>query len=328
MFGWPKKTHFNRRRNDIQVSNNHIIFTSFDYRYEFHFVRPNILILDEPTSGLDSSACFQTVSVMQGLTKDPHYPTGVVCTIHQPSARVFNLFDHIYIISYNGYCIYEGTPQHMLDYLSNVGLVCPQFHNPADFIAEVASGEYGHDEVQRLIEVKERNDLRLPDDQVGSDLSLAQYSSQIHYPTFLHIWILLQRTTKQILRDPMLNWLRLFSHVITAIFIGLLYGTEVGEPALCPPLESPLNDLERFSEYRAKYQADLITSTENLAFIFFTLMFTLFGAMMPIIMTFPANLNVLKKEKTNGWYSLAAYYTALSLAEIPFQVSIDIKLSI
>ena len=44
---------------------------------------PKILLLDEPTSGLDSSACFQTVSVMQRLTRDKHCPTGVVATIHQ-----------------------------------------------------------------------------------------------------------------------------------------------------------------------------------------------------------------------------------------------------
>ena len=258
---------------------------------------------------------------MQRLTRDAYCPTGVVCTIHQPSARVFNLFDHIYIISYNGYCIYEGSPQHMLEYLSNVDLVCPQFHNPADFIAEVASSEHGQEQVQRLNEVKERIDLQMPD-LIVADRSLSQYSSQINYPTFLHIWILLQRTSKQIIRDPMLNWLRLLSHVTTAIFIGVLYGAEVGEPALCPPTVSPLNDLEQFTQHRTKYQSDLVTTTENLAFIFFTLMFTLFGAMMPIIMTFPANLNVLKKEKTNGWYSLAAYYTALSVAEIPFQVSV------
>jgi len=163
--------------------------------------RPNILILDEPTSGLDSSACFQTVSVMQRLSKNDRHPIAVVATIHQPSARVFNLFDHIYVISYNGYCIYEGSPQQMLDHLTSVDLHCPQFHNPADYIAEVASAEHGTEALERLIEVKHRQDAAL-DVQKGSSRSLAQYSEMNNYPTLLHIWILIQRTTLHILRDP------------------------------------------------------------------------------------------------------------------------------
>lgn len=178
-----------------------------------------LLIADEPTSGLDSSACFQTVTVMERLSKNERHPTAVVCTIHQPSARVFNLFDHVYVISYNGHCIYEGTPKQMLAHLNSVDLRCPQFHNPADYIAEVASGEYGTEAVDKLIEVKHRQDAaRAP--QQGSTRSLAQYSEMMSYPTLLHIWILMQRTTIHILRDPMLNSLRLLSHLLTALFIG------------------------------------------------------------------------------------------------------------
>lgn len=181
--------------------------------------RPNILILDEPTSGLDSSACFQTISVLQRLAKDRQYPMGIVCTIHQPSARVFNLFDQIYIVSYNGYCIYQGSPKDMLQYLATVDLICPQFHNPADFIAEVASGERGTDVVHKLIELKERDDMRLPN-IMASNRTLVSYSNDNSYPTFLHIGILIKRTFLQIMRDPILNWLRFISYMMTAFFVG------------------------------------------------------------------------------------------------------------
>lgn len=177
------------------------------------------MILDEPTSGLDSSACYQTVSVMQRLTRNTRYPIAVVTTIHQPSARVFNLFDQIYIVSYNGNCIYHGSPKDMIDRLSSVDLHCPQFHSPADFIAEVASGEHGAEAVDRLIELKKNDDSMLAN-QLGNDKSLSQYSDMNRYPLFLHIWILVQRTTLQIVRDPMLNSLRFASHALTAMFIG------------------------------------------------------------------------------------------------------------
>lgn len=156
---------------------------------------------------------------MQRLSKNDRHPIAVVCTIHQPSARVFSLFDHIYILSYNGYCIYEGSPRRMLEHLASVDLHCPQFHNPADYIAEVASGEHGTEAVEKLVEVKHLQDASLSE-QKGSSRSLAQYSEMISYPTLLHIWILIQRTTLHILRDPMLNTLRLMSHLLTAVFIG------------------------------------------------------------------------------------------------------------
>ncbi|KAF7490470.1 ATP-binding cassette sub-family G member 1 [Sarcoptes scabiei] len=260
--------------------------------------KPNFLILDEPTSGLDSSACYQTVSVMKNLTRDKQSPIGVISTIHQPSARVFNLFDHIYIISYNGYCIYEGSPKNLLQHLSKVDLICPQFHNPADFIAEVASNEHGPKCLQKLIDLKEQQDMSLPDSSPQNEHWL-----NIRTKTNIQFCCI---------------YIRLASHILIAVFISVLYGDQIGVPSLCPLLKSPLDDLENFATFRKAYQIDVLISTENIAYIFFTLMFAMFGSMMPIIMTFPSNLETLKKEKTNGWYSIAAYYTGSVLSEIPY----------
>lgn len=284
--------------------------------------RPNILILDEPTSGLDSSACYQTVALLQRLTKMGKNSIAVVATIHQPSARVFNLFDHVYILSYNGHCIYEGSVPNLLPNLASVELICPQFHNPADFIAEVGSGEHGIEPVESLIRYKQNDDRALTE-HIGNSRSLTEYSEMASHPIFSHLWILYERCTLMTIRDPMLNTLRLLSHVATAVFIGILYGPYLGAPSLCPPIISPLNDLENFPAYRQEYQRDVVTSTENLAFIFFMLMFNLFGSMMPTIMAFPSQMFILRKEKINGWYSLFTYFLAMSVSEIPFQVSAD-----
>lgn len=56
----------------------------------------------------------------------------VICTIHQPSALLFDKFDHLYTIA-GGFCIYTGSGLNIIPYLSSFGLNCPEFHNKADY---------------------------------------------------------------------------------------------------------------------------------------------------------------------------------------------------
>lgn len=56
----------------------------------------------------------------------------IVCTIHQPSALVFGLFDHLYAIA-EGQCIYSGDTQLLVPYLAESDLICPETYNPSDY---------------------------------------------------------------------------------------------------------------------------------------------------------------------------------------------------
>ncbi|XP_058985482.1 ATP-binding cassette sub-family G member 1 [Musca domestica] len=98
---------------------------------------PKIFFLDEPTSGLDEVTAAQCIRLLRSLAQRGHT---VVCTIHQPSATIFNYFDNVYVLA-KGKCVYQGSPRALVSYLSHADKKCPKHYSPPDYIIELCDFE-------------------------------------------------------------------------------------------------------------------------------------------------------------------------------------------
>ncbi|XP_034256947.1 ATP-binding cassette sub-family G member 4-like [Thrips palmi] len=303
---------------------------------------PPVMFLDEPTSGLDSSSCFQCLSLLKSLSQGGRT---IVCTIHQPSARLFEMFDQLYALA-EGQCIYQGSVHGVVPFLASMGLECPSYHNPADYVMEVACGEHG-EHVPKLVTAVANgkcNNLyqtgKSALQQPGNGASLSASTcdcglsvssmrsgpgapdscqscpSCAHSATTLldssdeslsgggfptstasQFCILLKRTFLSIMRDQTLTQFRLISHLTVGLLLGAIY-------------------------YGIGNEASKVMN--NAGCIFFTVLFVMFTAMMPTILTFPMEMSVFVREHLNYWYSLKSFYLAKTVADLPFQLAFSV----
>lgn len=102
--------------------------------------KPSLLLfLDEPTSGLDSQSSTAIVQVLKDLARAGQ---AIMCTIHQPSATLFEEFERLLLLRKGGQTVYFGNigdnSREVLDYFEgNGGRICESHENAAEYILEV-----------------------------------------------------------------------------------------------------------------------------------------------------------------------------------------------
>ncbi|XP_073989097.1 ATP-binding cassette subfamily G member 4-like isoform X2 [Rhodnius prolixus] len=258
---------------------------------------PSVLFLDEPTTGLDDLSSSQCISLLKSLARGGRT---VICSIHTPSAKLFALFDNVYIVA-DGQCIFQGLGEDIVPFLSSFGLNCPKHYNPADFMVEVSSGEYGYylDRMMNAVDngrcKRWNKPFKTKEENPNSDNKLRKVEDMPDYgcSTWTQFTILLGRMFLQTWR----NWTQLAIKIIMHILVGLLIGALF-----------------------FKMGNDGSKTLYNFGFCFISMIVFMYIPMLPALVWFPMEVQMLKREHFNRWYGLNSYFSALTLARLPLQL--------
>jgi ABC-type multidrug transport system ATPase subunit len=209
--------------------------------------RPKLLLfLDEPTSGLDSQTSWSICNLMETLTKNGQ---AILCTIHQPSAMLFQRFDRLLLLAKGGKTVYFGEVGQgattLMDYfVRNGGPACPPGANPAEHMLDVIGAAPGaqtdidwptvwrqsseYQDVQKeLAKLRELVNQPSP----VSDLSDQASYSEFAAPFVQQLFLVSLRVFQQYWRNPSYIWskalltigcVRLPGRVVTGLYTNTL----------------------------------------------------------------------------------------------------------
>lgn len=276
---------------------------------------PKILFLDEPTTHLDSVSTTQCIKFLKDLASEGRT---VVCTIHQPSVKVFQSFDHIYALA-KGFCIYQGTCCEIVTFLKDLDLICPPSHTPADFLLEVSNNDYGNQndwlrEKIALRESREKKSLDIePDMRTAKKLMKILSAQSMGY----EILALTKRNWRNSLRDKTLTLLRLAIHFLISAFIGVMY-QGIGQEG-----SNILNTYKFlfFNIFVLMFTAfSSLQTTCKYPIVFFRIVISIFNFFFVLIFSVPLEFPIIKRENFNGTYTILSYFIALAISDAPILI--------
>ncbi|KAG8664946.1 uncharacterized protein FPOAC1_012923 [Fusarium poae] len=196
--------------------------------------KPSLLFLDEPTSGLDGQSAFQICRFMRKLAMAGQT---IICTIHQPSAALFEAFDVLLLLAKGGRTTYFGPTGKdsatVLKYFSENGASPEGDVNPAEFIVDVVQGRFGSHldwpeiwnhskEREQAMAELEQLERQVPESEKGSDESEAD-SKDFATPIRYQAQIVIHRQLIALWRNPDYIWNKICLHITNALFGGFTF---------------------------------------------------------------------------------------------------------
>ncbi|KFK39853.1 hypothetical protein AALP_AA3G297000 [Arabis alpina] len=279
-------------------------------------VNPSLLLLDEPTSGLDSTTAARIVATLRSLARGGRT---VVTTIHQPSSRLYRMFDKVLVLS-EGCPIYSGDSGRVMEYFGSIGFQPgSNFVNPADFVLDLANGitsdtkQYDQVELNGKLErLEEQNSVKqslissykknlyphlkeevsrtFPEDQMVSRSRAKSLTNRWPTSWWMQFSVLLKRGLKERSHESF-SGLRIFMVMSVSLLSGLLWWHS-----------------------RAYHIQDQV------GLLFFFSIFWGFFPLFNAIFTFPQERPMLIKERSSGIYRLSSYYIARTVGDLPMEL--------
>uniref|UniRef100_A0A1B0CSM0 Putative pleiotropic drug resistance pdr1-15 abc superfamily protein n=1 Tax=Lutzomyia longipalpis TaxID=7200 RepID=A0A1B0CSM0_LUTLO len=242
---------------------------------------PPVIFLDEPTTGLDDLSSSQCVSLLQRIA---HGGRTVICSIHTPSAKMFAMFDHVYIMA-NGQFVEVSGGEYGGEYLEKM-------------VSSVGNGRYTWTPSIGLAKDNEGSQELESSAEIESfDIEINPKELKARASSWQQFCILFRRMTIQMWRDKSYLMLRVYLHIFLGFVIGGLF-YNMG------------NDASK--------------TLYNFGFCFTIIIAFMYIPMMPILLEFPLQVQLLKREYFNRWYRLNVYYMALVVAKLPIQITLAI----
>ena len=259
------------------------------------------MILDEPTSGLDS---ITAESVIQLLHEQAQSGKMIIFTIHQPSSRIYKIFDRLILMS-EGTVLYQGVASQSVKYLENLGFKCPQDTNPPDFYMRLLYVSNRNNMVKKEQELLKKlsESYRLNANDYGyykgnEKLSMIEIYKNLQSAAFIEQFrVIFERAMLNVLRQPMLSMMKVVQGLFMSIVIILIYHGNSG-------------DYKSMQNYQG--------------ILFFNVFDSFAMSFQSQILTFPLERSVFIKEYKEDLYGVNSYFSAKLISEIPFQIIFSI----
>lgn len=167
----------------------------------------------------------------------------IICTIHQPSATLFDAFDVLLLLARGGRTTYFGptgkNSATVIDYFGRNGAPCPPDSNPAEHIVDVVQGRFGTeiDWPQTWLESPERESAMSEldalnavesqeKDQASSSATTSDDLDQhtgFATPIPYQVYLVTLRQLVALWRNPDYAWNKIGLHITNGLFGGFTF---------------------------------------------------------------------------------------------------------
>eukprot|EP00928_Gymnodinium_smaydae_P039542 TRINITY_DN26991_c0_g2_i1.p1 TRINITY_DN26991_c0_g2~~TRINITY_DN26991_c0_g2_i1.p1 ORF type:complete len:609 (-),score=71.69 TRINITY_DN26991_c0_g2_i1:312-2138(-) len=178
--------------------------------------RPAVLMMDEPTSALDSTSAFEVIQLLQGMAKRERYL--VLCTIHQPSHRVFSFFDDVLVLS-AGRVAYAGPRHEAVSHMVGIGMPpLTEGISIPEYLLDLTNPDFtGEDHVNQILDAWQTRHAQEP------IVDSVELHETIMQPVVKQTMILTRRLARMMMRDPTLYSARWVFSLVANFFFAIVY---------------------------------------------------------------------------------------------------------